>query len=102
MAFYLRSIKLIRNIVAHNGILWNFRFISRLNKPLVTKYKFINDKSIIAVIVVIVEILKNIEPSYDYSELKKLIKEFFNKNSELINTFGIINGNIDEIENILK
>ena len=33
---------------------------------------------------------------------EKLIKEFFNKNSELINTFGIINGNIDEIENILK
>lgn len=101
LAFYLRSIKLIRNIVAHNGILWNFRFISRLNKPLVTKYKFINDKSIIAVIVVIIEILKNIEPSYDYSELKKLIKEFFNKNPELINTFGIINGNINEIENIL-
>lgn len=102
LIFYLKSIKLIRNIVAHNGILWNFRFISRLNKPLVTKYEFINDKSIVAVLVVIAEILKNINPYYDYSELKKLIKEFFNENPELIKKFGINNDNINEIDNILN
>lgn len=102
LIFYLKSIKLIRNIVAHNGILWNFRFISRLNKPLVTKYEFINDKSIIAVLTVIVEILKNIDPYYNYSELKNLIKEFFNKNPELIKRFGINNDNINEIDNILN
>lgn len=99
--FYLKSIKLIRNTVAHNGILWNFRLITRLNKPLITKYQFIDDKSIMAVIIIIAEILKNIDVDYDFKELKSLIKEFFKDNQEFIKKFGILNGNIDEIDTIL-
>ena len=99
--FYLKSIKLIRNTVAHNGILWNFRLITRLNKPLITKYQFIDDKSIMAVIIIIAEILKNIDVDYDFKELKSLIKEFFKDNQEFIKKFGILNGNIDEIDIIL-
>lgn len=99
--FYLKSIKLIRNTVAHNGILWNFRLITRLNKPLITKYQIIDDKSIMAVIIIIAEILKNIDVDYDFKELKSLIKEFFKDNQEFIKKFGILNGNIDEIDTIL-
>lgn len=99
--FYLKSIKLIRNTVAHNGILWNFRLITRLNKPLITKYQIIDDKSIMAVIIIIAEILKNIDVDYDFKELKSLIKEFFKDNQEFIKKFGILNGNVDEIDTIL-
>ncbi len=102
LSFYLRSIKLIRNTIAHNGSLWNFRFVSRIDKPLLKKYPFINDKSFIAVLVVIVELLKNIDESLKYDELHSLIRTFFKDNSELIEQFGIMNKDISEIDKILK
>lgn len=99
--FYLKSLKLIRNIVAHNGILWNFQLISRLNKSLITQYSDINDKSIVAVLVVIVEILKTVDSKYDYSELRVLITNYFTKNPELLYRFGIKNKNLDIIKKLL-
>lgn len=101
LAFYLKSIKLIRNTVAHNGILWNFRFINRINKPLVNNYKFVDDKSFVAVLIVIVEILKYIDKDFDHTELKNMIKKFFKDNPTLVKKFGIKNGNIDMIDEIL-
>uniref|UniRef100_UPI003FEDC948 Abi family protein n=2 Tax=Fusobacterium TaxID=848 RepID=UPI003FEDC948 len=101
LAFYLKSIKLIRNTVAHNGILWNFRFINRINKPLVNNYKFVDDKSFVAVLIVIVEILKYIDKDFDHTELKNMIKKFFKDNTTLVKKFGIKNGNIDIIDKIL-
>ncbi|MGL4673119.1 Abi family protein [Cetobacterium sp.] len=101
LEFYLKSLKLIRNIVAHNGILWNFKLISRLNKPLITQYTDVNDKSTVAVLVVIVEILKKVDPGYDYSELKNLIINYFTKNLDLLDKFGIKNKNLEIINQIL-
>ncbi|MEG1087740.1 MAG: Abi family protein, partial [Cetobacterium sp.] len=92
--FYLKSLKLIRNVVAHNGILWNFKLISKLNKPLVTQYKDIDDKSIVAVLVVIIEIFKSVDSKYDYTELRELIISYFEKNPELLYKFGIKNNNL--------
>lgn len=100
--FYLKSLKLIRNIVAHNGILWNVKLISRLNKPLITQYSNIDDKSIVAVLVVIVEILKVVDSRYDYSELRYLIINYFTKNPEFLYKFGIKNKNLDIIKKLLK
>lgn len=101
LAFYLKSIKLIWNTVAHNGILWNFRFINRINKQLVNNYKFVDDKSFVAVLIVIVEILKYIDKDFDHTELKNMIKKFFKDNPTLVKKFGIKNNDIDMIDKIL-
>lgn len=99
--YYLKSLKLIRNTVAHNGILWNFRLISKLNKTLITQHKDIDDKGIMAVLVVIIEILKKVDPKYNYLELKDLIIDYFDKNLFFLDKFGIKNGNLDIIKNLL-
>lgn len=102
LEFYLKSLKLIRNVVAHNGILWNFKLISRLNKPLITQYKDIDDRSIIAVLVVVIEILKSVDPKYDYTELRELITNYFNKSPEFLYRFGIRNENLNIIKKLMK
>lgn len=102
LEFYLKSLKLIRNVVAHNGILWNFRLVSRLNKPLISQHKDISDKSIVAVLIIIVEILKSVDSKYDYTELRELINGYFSKNPENLHKFGIKNNNLGIIKRLIK
>lgn len=72
-----------------------------LINPLVNNYKFVDDKSFVAVLIVIVEILKYIDKDFDHTELKNMIKKFFKDNTTLVKKFGIKNGNIDIIDKIL-
>lgn len=102
LGFYLKSLKLIRNIIAHNGILWNFKLINKINKEIVRKYEDIDKGKIIAVIIVIVEFLKDIDMEYDYGILSKHIIYFFEKYPKLAVKFGIKNNNIGVISEILK
>lgn len=99
--FYIKSLKLIRNTVAHNGILWNFKLINCIKKPLVTQYTDIKEDSIVAVMVVIVEILKAVDGAYNYTELKKLISEYFGENLKFLDKFGIKNNNLNLIDSII-
>lgn len=102
LSFYLRSLKLIRNTVAHNGILWNFKLISKLNKPLITAHKNVDERSIVAVLIIIVEILKSVDSKYNYTELRDLIANYFEENSELLYKFGINNNDLCFIKTLLK
>jgi len=101
-AFYLRSLKFIRNCIAHNGIIWNISLLNVINKPIISKHKDINPKRIMSVIVVITEIMKFIDKNYDYKILKNCLKEFFDKYPCFLSKFGIKNNNTSLIDDILK
>lgn len=101
LKFYLKSLKLIRNTVAHNGILWNFKLIDEIKTPLITQYTDINVDSIAAVIILIKEILKKVDSTYDYSELRNLIRNYFDNNIDFLNKFGIKNKNLNIINSLI-
>jgi|GEM_PF-787089 len=100
---YIKTVKFIRNKLAHNSTIWNLNLINKINKPLITSIsKDVDNGRIFAVIIVIIELMKTIEPTYDYTILRDLINNFFLDYHQLLYKFGIKYGNYHIVNQILK
>lgn len=99
--FYLRTLKFVRNRLAHNGVIWNLKLVNQINNKDMVLLD-VERGSIFAVIVLIVNLMKNINKAFDYSELESLIENFFNDYPDLLKKFGILNKNLFIVKSVLK
>lgn len=101
--FYLKTIKLIRNISAHNGILWNIKLVNEINKDIIRKFdgKIENNK-LIAVVLLIKDIIFKINEKYDFDRISNHLINYFEKYPKQLKKFGLRYEELNLLKELLK
>lgn len=99
LATHMKTLKFVRNRLAHNGAVWNLKLINRISSNTIPAN--VDNSSIFAVIVLMVELMKSINKDFEYDEFKNLIKNFFKNYPSLLRKFGILNNDVDLIQTVL-
>ncbi len=101
--FYLKTIKLIRNISAHNGILWNIKLVNKINKDIVRKFEEkVENNKLIAVVLLIKDIILKINEKYDFDRIANHLINYFEKYPKQLKKFGLKSEEIEILKDILR
>ncbi|MEG0022785.1 MAG: Abi family protein [Cetobacterium sp.] len=97
LSSWLANLTLMRNFCAHNSQIWNKNFKPIAQKP-TWNMKDYNPRRVAGMVYMMCYMINQINDSYDYSDLKKLIINHAESSPEILKELGFLN--IESLETL--